>query len=159
MASLSSLRSNLSYWKGQVNALNAKVKKLRNRRSDVESVKKALKTTVNNNSSDINRKIRSASNKLDDAINYSGRDSQLRAILSGKDERTLGSDNSLTSADGELQRELNDINRQLGEADSALSTAKSRVRDVQAAITAEERRQREEAARKAAKAIADALKK
>jgi len=159
MANLSSLRSDLNYWNGQVNAMNDKIKKLKRRRNDVDSVISTLKSTVNNNAGDVNSRMRSAGGKLDRAISYSGKGSQVNAILSGKDERTLGSDNNLTAANEELQRELNDINRKLGEAEDSLTTANRRVSDTRTAIAAEERRQREEAARKAAEAIAKALKK
>lgn len=151
MSSLSSLRSELSHWNNRVNELNDEIKKLKRRSSDVEGAKNALKSTANGNSGDVNNKIRSVGDRLDSAIDYSGKDGQLHGILSGKDERSVGSDNSLSSADSELQRELNDINRKLGEAESNLSAAKRKVGDVKAAIAAEERRQREKARAKSSK--------
>lgn len=148
MSSLSSLRSQLSYWNGQITGLNNKIKKLKARLKDVENVKKALQTTASGNSSDVNSKLRSTANKLDTAIDYSGKDGQLRSILSGKEEHGVGSDGSLTSADGELQREIRDINNKITEAENALASAKCKVSDIKSAITIEERRLREEAANK-----------
>jgi len=148
MASLSQLHNDLNYWNGQVTSCNNTINKLKKRRTDVENVKNALRSAVNSNSSDVNDKLRSSGSQLDAAIDYAGKDSQLNAILSGKDEITLGSDNNLTSADGELQNELNAINRQLGEAENALNNAKRKVSETQSAIAAEERRRREEAAKK-----------
>ena len=146
MASLGSLRSELNYWNGQVNALSDKKRKLEKRRSDVEGAKSALRATASSNSSDVNKKISSAAGKLEGAIKYSDKDGQIGAILAGKDERDVGSDSNLASCDGELQREINDVNRQIAETDGALADARRRVGDIAAAIAAEERRMREEAA-------------
>ncbi|MGI6084508.1 MAG: hypothetical protein ACOYIF_03575 [Acetivibrionales bacterium] len=147
MASLSSLSSSLNYWNNQVNELNKKLKKLKKRRSDVEDVKRALKSTANGSASDVNNKIHVASYNLGIGITYSGKDSQLHAIFSGKAEQPLASDGNLSFADSELNRELNDIERKISETDSSLTTAKNKVRDIKAAIAAEKRQQREKANR------------
>ena len=159
MANLSTLRSSLNYWNGQVSDLNDKLKNLKKRQSDVENVKNALNSTVNGDSSGVNGKIRSAAGKLGSAVGYSGKDSQLNAILSGKDERTVGSDNCLTSADGDLQRELNDIGGKTTDTNNALAAAKRNAADYKSAVSAEEKRELDESIRKAAEAVANALKK
>ena len=159
MASLTSLRSDLNYWNGQVSDLNEKIRKLNRRRTEVEGIKNGLKSTVESNSSDVNKKLLSTRNKLDDAIDYTGEDSKLNAILSGKDEGAICSDSNLASIDSELQRELNDIDRQLGEAESSLRTANGKVSDIKAAIAAEEKREREAATRKALEAITNVLRR
>jgi prefoldin subunit 5 len=148
VSSLSSLRSELNYWNNQVNELNNKIIRLKRRRSDVEGVKNALRSVASANAGDVNNKLRLSGGKLDSAIDYSGQDGRLQAILSRKDERTLGSDSNLTSSDSELQRELNDVNRKITEAENALAAAKRKVSDLKAAIAAEERREREAARRK-----------
>ena len=148
--SLSSLNSSLSHWNNQVRTINASIKKLRRRRSDVDEVIGNLKNTARNNASDVNKKINTSIGKLDSAIDYQGKNNLLRAILSGKNEGLVGTDNDLTSADGELKRELNSIDRQIADSEGDLLTAKSRVSNIKADIAAEERRQREEAAQKAA---------
>lgn len=148
--SLSSLNSSLNHWSNQVRSLNALIKKLKRRRSDLEEVLRNLKNTVTDNSSDVNNRIKSSASKIDSAIDYSGKNNILNAILAEKYERAIGTDNNLTSADGELKRELSSIDRQISDSESDLSTAKRRVSDIRADIEAEERRQREESARKAA---------
>ena len=106
MASLSSLYSELSRWNSRLSDLNAKLNKLKRRKTDTEGVKNALRTVVNNNSNDINNRLRTTRQKLENAIDYSGKEHLLDAILSGKEERTLGVDDNLTSADV-ISRELN----------------------------------------------------
>jgi prefoldin subunit 5 len=142
MANLSSLGSSLAYWNRQVNAVNDKIRKLKKRQSDVEVVKKNLRSTANSNSSEINDKLHSASSKFDYAIYYSGKDSQLRVILEGKNEHTIGQDSDLTASHGELQRELNDIARKIAEAERELAASKRKVTDLKAAIAMEERLRR-----------------
>lgn len=150
MADLNSLRSSLRYWNNQLNTLNTKLKKLKKRRRDVESVKDVLRTTANNNSSDVNSKLRSAGQKLDYAIEYDFRESQLDCILLGygKNEQGVDGDSSLGMTNGELRRELNDVNCQINETESAISRAQGKIRELKAAIAAEERRQREEILRR-----------
>jgi len=150
VSDLGSLKKDLDYWNGQVNVLNDKIKKLKKRKGEVEGINSAFQSTVNNNISDINAKVRLARDKLDGAIDYPGKDATLDAILYGKEERTIGSDGNLTSANGELGREIKDINRQIDDAEGSLATAKYRVSDTKDAIATEERYQREEATRKAA---------
>jgi prefoldin subunit 5 len=158
MASLSSLRSDLRYWESQRKDFEAKLKKLKERKNDVEGVKNQLKNIAGNNSGDVNAKIRSAAQKLENAIEYAGKEGQLDSIFSGKEERAVGGDGNLSSADSEIVRELNSIDRQISEAESSLATAKSKISSIKSAIAAEEQRQREEAARAAAKAIKNLFK-
>lgn len=148
MASLNSLRNELRYWNNQLNTLNAKLKKLKKRHKDIESVKDALRTTAHNNSNDVNNKLRSAGQRLDCAIEYSTKENQLDFIFYGKNEQEFGGEYYLSAADSELQREWNDINRQISETESAISRAQGKVWNLKAAIAAEERRQREEVSRK-----------
>lgn len=143
MASLSSLRRDLRYWRNQADDLEGEIRRLKRRRRDVESVKSALKSAADHNSNDVNRRLRASGQKLDNAINHSGKESQLNAILSGKDEQNLGLDSSLSSAEIQIQRELYDIDRQLNEAEERRSRAKDEVRDLKAEIAMEERRERE----------------
>lgn len=151
--------SALDYWNNQVNALNNRIRKLKRRRGEVESVKSELRSTAGSNSNDVNNKIRQAARRLDSAIEYSGKESRLYGILAGKSEQPASGDGYLSSADSAIQQEINDINRQLGEAESELRTAQGECSKARAAIAAEERRQREEAAQKAAKTVANMFKK
>lgn len=159
MASLGSMQNDLRYWNNQAEEMDRKIRKLKKRRSDVEAVKTALAKVAGNNAGDVNSKIRSAGQKLDSAIGHSGRESQLDAILAGKNEQGIGGDGNLTSADGELQRELNEVNRQLGEAEAGLTQAKNRARSLKSDIAEEEKRQREEAIRRVVGGVVTGLKR
>ena len=147
MASLTSLRSNLNYWNGQVNQQSEKIKQLKKRRTDVENVKKALTATASSNSDNVNDRIHTSQGKLNDGIGYIEKNAQVASILTGKTERSVGSDNNLTFADSELQKELNSTDSKISEAENALATAKRNVNETRTAIAAEEQRQREEAAK------------
>ena len=148
MANLKSMRSNLSYWNNQINELSARIKKLKRRRTDVESVKSTLRIVANNNAQDINGKMHTVDQKLGTSIEYAGKGNQLASIFVGRNEQGVGIDGNLTSVDHELQQELNEINRQLGNAEASQSQAQGKVRELKSAITAEEQRQIEEERRR-----------
>jgi prefoldin subunit 5 len=152
-ALLTRLRNDLNHWNGRVTAINAELTRLRRRLRDVEGVKRDLISNVNSGAGNVNTPLQSARNNLNSGIRYSSRDSQLNAILSGKDERTVGVDSSLTSADSDLQREINTVQNRISELERELATAQQNVTSTRAAITAEERRIREEALRAAANRI------
>lgn len=149
MASLSSMQSDLRYWNNQVNEMNRKVKMLKKRRSDVDTIKTVFCRVVSDNSDDVNKKIRSTSQNLDSAIEHSGRERYLDQLFWGKNEQGIGIDVNLISAWSEMNREINDIDRQLNERQSSLSQAQNRVRNLKSNIAAEEKRQRDESRKKA----------
>ena len=147
MASLSSLNSTLRYWNNKVTEYNDEIKRLKKRRSDVEDAKNKLKSVANGNAEDVNSKLKTISDKLSYGYNCPDKNGSVQSIFSGKTDGGLG-DGNLSSADRELQNELNDINRRIGETETALSRAKSEVSNTKSAISAEERRLREEANKK-----------
>ena len=147
MPSLSSLNSTLRYWNNKVTECNDELKRLKKRRGDVEDAKSKLKSVSNGNADDVNSKLRTINDKLLYGYNCPDKNGRVQSIFSGKTDGGLG-DSNLSSADRELQNELNDINRKIGETESALSKVKSEVSGTKSAITAEERRLREEANKK-----------
>lgn len=144
MASLNSMKSDLSRWNSTVSSLNGEIKNLKQRKKDIENLRSALRKAANDNSSDVNNKIRTTGQKLETGIEYGSKESLLDSILSGKNEGGLDSDGFLSDADRELQKELRDCEGKLGSKESELSQAKTRVSSLQTSIRQEEKRQWDE---------------
>lgn len=124
MASLRSLKRQLKNLEDQIDDLEDEISHLKKRRSDVKKVKSILNSTVRSNARDCNRNLGTAAKNLDDAIDYPGKDDQIKSILAKKEETEIGSDDDLTSADWQLQKELDDIEEQLEDAQDSLKEAK-----------------------------------
>ena len=131
MASVAQIRSDLNYWKNRVSQLKSELKDLKDRRDDIDSVRRKLQSTASDNANDVNRKISAARNKMSSGINYSAGNSQLQQLLQGKDEKSLGGDPNLTSADGCLKREYDTTVSKVSTKNSELSRAQTKVSELQ----------------------------
>lgn len=140
MADLSYLTSQLRYWENQANSLNKKIKKLKRRKKDVQTVIGNLNSAASKNASDINSKLKQTANSLDAGIDYSGRDSQINSIFRNKNDKGLG-DSNISSAGNELQRELRDTDSKIEDAQREYSRAKDKVRDYKSAVAVEKEHQ------------------
>jgi len=129
----------LSSWRVQVTEQSNRLARLRNRKRDVEHVKRELGSAIASNMSSINNCLRACSD-FSSAIDYPAGNASLRFILLGKEERGIEPDDSLADADREIQREISDVSMQITDAESALARAHRGVSDTQAAIAAGEQR-------------------
>lgn len=153
MSYLSSLESDLAYWKGKVTELTSTLNLLKNRKHDVEEAARTLISTSANGSGRINNLINDTKNKLENGIDYSERNSSISAIFANKTEQDSSGDSNLSSAASELGKELRDVNEKILECERKLEQAKENVRSTQTAIAAEKRRLEAERAKEAEKKI------
>lgn len=136
--SLESLNRDLQYWSDQADSLSGQVKKLKNRKRDVEEVKRNLSAVSSSGSRDVNSQMSKCRRNLSDGISYSGKDARLAEIFDvGKEEKKVDQDGFLSQADDALDRELSRLARELDSADRALKNAQSTVRSTRNAITKE----------------------
>lgn len=148
MADLSTLKSSLKSWQNQRDTLEKEIKDLKQRKKDVEKIKSALQRAATNNSDDINRKLRTICQNIDDGMEYSS-----SLDFSGKEDKSTG-DGDVSSANGELQKEINDVESKISTKESELDSAKRRISSLRSQISDEERRQRQEKL----KSITDGIK-
>lgn len=131
MASVAQIRSDLNYWKNRVTQLKNELKDLKERRDDIDAVRKKLASTASNNADDVNKKISTVRSKMGSGINYSVGNSQLQQILQGKDEKSLSSDSSLSTADSFLSSEYSTTVNKINTTNTDLGRAQTRVSDLQ----------------------------
>lgn len=140
MADLSYLTSQLRYWENQADALSQKIKKLKQRKKDIQEIIKNLNSVSPRSASDINGKLKSTSNSIDSGIDYTGKDSQINNIFRNKNDQALG-DGNVSSASSELQKELRETERKIDEAQREYNKAKEKIKDYKAAIAVEKKKQ------------------
>lgn len=140
MADLSYLTSQWRYWDNQAGTLSKKLKKLKQRKKDIQEIISNLNSASPRNASDINGKLKQVANSLDNGIDYSNRDSQINSIFRNKNDQALG-DSNVSSAANELQRELRDTERKIDETQREYNRAAEKAKDYKAAMAVEKARQ------------------
>jgi hypothetical protein len=116
-------------------------------------VRRKFSTAVNSNLYQVNGEIRSCAGEMQNGFLYHSGSNKHTDLLDGKEEREINSDNNLNSADDSLVNEINEINRKLGELEIKRNNARTQKQNTQNAIHQEEKRQRDEALRKAREAL------
>lgn len=152
MASLSALKSSLRSWQSKYDDIESKIKKLKRRKKDVEGLQNTLQKVASNNSGDINRKLNSLANSLQDGMEY-----QKSLDFSGKNDNGAG-DGDIAAANSSLSRELSRISGDISDKNSELEYAKQQISSYRSQINAEERRQRQERLKRLSDGVKDVFK-
>ena len=149
MSLLAALHAQLREAQGRVTHYTNLRDMLRRRRRDVDVVRDNLSREVSGNIPTVNSRIEGARNTLLRAVESPLTNPRIFDLFA-EQETGIGSDDKLTSADGDILREQNYVDEQIARAIAALEQAEQDVIRIQAAIRAEEARLAAEAAAAAA---------
>ena len=143
MASLSSLRSQRSYWIGRRDDLYREIKELQERKKDIENALKEINKVAPNNAGDINNDLQRSIDQLDRALNYSAKDAELYEIFANKQDQGTG-DSNISQAVSELNKELTQTDRDINDKEADYEYAKAEISRLEREIAAEKQRQFQE---------------
>ena len=129
---LSSLRSDLSSYKSQLDKQNK-------RKSNIESMIKDMKSICNNRMDDVNTHLSKMINNYEEATKGVSSTSSLVSTTTLDKEKDISDDNNMSNALSQLQSELNDVCRKIGELEGNIQVCKSQISTCEASIRSEKR--------------------
>ena len=90
-------------------------RQLRDRISDINTIRTQLSTDARNRSQNVNNRIVNVENSLRNGIHHSTRGHQIQSIFTNRREAVVGSDRHLTDADRECIAEINAVNHRISQ--------------------------------------------
>ena len=129
---LSTLKSNLSNYRSQLDTQNK-------RKSKIESIIKDMRNICDNRSSDVNGHLNKMINSFEEATKGGSVASLLVSTATTDREKDISSDDDMNNALSQLQSELNDVCRKIGELEGNIQVCKSQISTCEASIKSEKR--------------------
>lgn len=123
-----SLFDEYNYQRDYAEKQNNKLKKLKQRKKDLEAVGRSLVDVANTKSSEVNSAIKSAVNKLVPGIKYSAIEDMLDDMITRRGEGDVDDDIDLSCAVIELKKEINNVNNQIDNTESKIQKAKNKAK-------------------------------
>lgn len=129
---LSTLKSNRSNYKSQLDTQNK-------RKSKIEATIKDMKSITNGRTDDVNGHLNKMINNYDDAAKGSSVSSMLVSTTTSDKEKDINTDDDMNNALSQLQSELNDVSRKIGELEGSIQVCESQISTCEASIKSEKR--------------------